>query len=145
MKNSNFLFGRPAFYKMGFLSFLLTFLFVAWMQTDAKAQTNKALYDTPTGNFVTVPVAKERLENALTLLKNQLQPGNQGTQQYNDAYRRYTYFGQIVVNLDEGKGVAASIVASINKIIFSSVETQAAYSTPAQALVEKNAAINLLR
>ena len=154
MKKSNFLFGRLPFYKMGFLSFLLTFLFFAGTQADMKAQiyvtdptppgvpAQKTLNLIPVGTFVTVEVAKIRLGDALLALKQQLGQFAPGSAQYENAYRRYAYYSEILSNLNDGKTVAESISISIGRLTVS--EYPPALATPEQALAEKNAAINLL-
>ena len=153
MKKSNFLFGRLPFHKMGFLSILLTFLFFAGSQIDVKAQTsstlpnaqnsnlNRTLYQAPSGNFVPVAIAKDRLLNALTTLKSQLAQYPEGTAPYEAAFLRYTYYNEILTNLNNGRGVAESIAVSVGRI----TGTLNNAATPEQALVEKNAAINLLK
>jgi hypothetical protein len=153
MKKSNLLFGRLPFHKMGFLSFLLTFLFFAGMQTDMKAQIQpqhpvtgnsvKALDQIPPGTFVAVPVAKERLTNAIFGLKSQLSQFAEGTAPYQAAYRRYVYYSEILKNINGGKGVAESITVSLKVILANT--TPPVLATPEEAVVEKNAAISLLR
>ena len=153
MKKSNLLFGRLPFHKMGFLSFLLTFLFFAGMQTDMKAQIQpqhpvtgnsvKALEQIPTGTFVSVPIAKDRLGNAILALKNQLSQFAEGTAPYQAAYRRLVYYNEILRNINAGKGVAESITVSL-KVILSNTQPPV-LATPEEAVVEKSAAISLLR
>jgi len=156
MKKSFSFFKGAAFNKLGFLPFLMTFLFFAGMQVDMKAQAQKTnainpaqnglnpareMYLLPAGPFVTVPVAQDRLYNAMKALKDQLAQYAEGTAPYDAAYLRYIYYSYIKVNLDGGKGVAESIVAGITM-----VSTDLSLNvTPQQAVVEKNAAIALLR
>ena len=154
MKKSTYHFERMPYCKMGFLSFLLTFLFFAGIQSDMKAQiyvtdptppgasAQKTLSQLPTGTFVTVEIAKIRLGDALLALKQQLAQFTPGTAQYDAAYRRYVYFNEILANLNDGKTVAESISISIGRLTVS--DAPPALATPEQALVEKNAAINLL-
>jgi hypothetical protein len=159
MKKSNFLLERLPFYKMGFLSFLLTFLFIAALQSNTEAQvittinagtqqqngTNpRVLYAIPTGAFVPSATAQERITNALIALKGQLAQYAEGTAPYEAAFIRYTYYNAILQNLKDGKEVAESISTSLGSI----TGTTTVYPTsvtPEQALAEKNAAINLLR
>jgi hypothetical protein len=153
MKKSNLLFERLPFYKMGFLSFLLTFLFFAGVQTDMKAQIQpqhpvtgnsvKALEQIPPGAFVAVPIAKDRLGNAILGLKNQLPQFAEGSAPYMAAYRRLVYYNEILRNLNAGKGVAESITVSL-KVILSNTNPPV-LATPEEAVVEKSAAISLLR
>lgn len=157
MKKSNLLFGRLPFHKLGFLSFLLTFLFFAGMTTDLSAQqktngstnasvsgaqtSQKMLFAVPTGNFVNVSTAQERLLNALTALKGQLAQYAEGTAPYDAAFLRYTYYNEILANLNNGRGVAESISIALGRIVTKLDQP----ATPEQALAEKNAAISLLR
>ena len=154
MKKSNLLFERLPFHKIGFLSFLLTFLFVAGMQLDMKAQNSstlpnsltgvppqRVLYEVPKGNFVSVQTAIERLQNAIAGLKGQLAQFAEGTAPYDAALLRYTYFTEILTNLNNGRTVAESISISVGRI--TAVLPNPA--SPEVALVEKNAAISLLR
>lgn len=156
MKKSFFFFKGAAFYKLGFLPFLMTFLFIAGMQVDMKAQVQKTnainpaqsglnpqrdMYQVPSGAFVTVTVAQDRLLNAMKALKDQLAQYAEGTAPYDAAYLRYSYYRYILTNLEAGKGVAESIVDGI-KMINTDLNF---HITPSQAVVEKNAAIALLR
>lgn len=156
MKKSNLLFEGLPFSKMGFLSFLLTFMFFAGMQTNMMAQQQKTngstnssvsvpnpqkmLFQVPQGNFVSVAVAQDRLLNAITALKGQLAQYAQGTAPYDAAFMRYTYYTEILTNLGYGKSVAESISISVGRLV--GVVSNPA--TPQQALTEKNAAISLL-
>jgi len=156
MKKSFSFFKGAAFNKLGFLPLLMTFLFFAGMQVDMKAQTqytnavnpNQAGLDPagvmnmlPTGPFVSSGVAQDRLLNAMKALKDQLAQYAEGTAPYDAAYLRYTYYRYIVYNLEGGKGVPESIVAA-TQMLNSDVSF---HITPSQAVVERNAAINLLR
>lgn len=153
MKKSKLLFERLPFSKMGFLPIVLTFLFIAALQVDMKAQTTtlpsqgqieppaRTVYKTPSGPFVTVPVALERLMSALHNLKQSLSQYAEGTAPYEAAYLRYSYYSHIVTLLNSGKGVPESIVEAAGII-----STDLALGvTLEQVVVEKNAAINLLR
>jgi hypothetical protein len=134
----------------------MTFLFIAGMQVDMKAQvqhTNavnpsqaglnpaREMYLLPTGSFVNSATAQDRLLNAMKGLKDQLAQYAEGTAPYDAAYLRYTYYRYIMVNLEGGKGVSESIVAGIQML----TSDLAINVTPQQAVVEKNAAIALLR
>ena len=153
MKKSNLLFERLPFSKMGFLPFLLTFLFFAAMQVDMKAQNSsftgagaiqppaRAMYQIPSGTFVSVAVAKDRLLTAMTNLKHQLEQYAPGTAPWDAAYLRYTYYSYIYGYIEQGKGVAESITLGIGNIN-SSLSLNV---TPEQSIAEKNAAIALLR
>lgn len=153
MKKSNLLFGRLPVYKMGFLSFLLTFLFFAGMQSDMKAQIQpqnpttgnsvRSLQQIPTGSFVSAPIAKDRLGSAILGLKNQLSQFAEGSAPYQAAYRRLVYYNEILKNINAGKGVAESITVSLNVILANT--SLPVLATPEEAVVEKNAAISLLR
>lgn len=153
MKKSSLLFERLPFTKMGFLPILLTFLFFAAMQIDLKAQSTtlpgatqnapaaRTITMVPTGQFVTVNVAIERLKLQVNNLKNQLSQLAEGSNAYNNALRRYQYFSHIIENLEAGKGVAESIQLGLGAI-YNSLNGGA---SPDQAATEKNAAILLLR
>ena len=153
MKKSFSFFKRAAFNKLGFLSFLMTFLFIAGMQVDMKAQTHytnpaqnattppRDLYTLPSGSFVNSQVAQDRLLNAMKLLKDQLAQYAEGSAPYDAAFLRFKYYGYIKTNLEDGKGVAEPIQAAVNMI----TADVSIHVTPQQALVEKNAAISLLR
>lgn len=139
--------------KPGFLPFLITFLFVAALQMDMKAQTTtaipanvpvsaeRAMYTLPAGPFVGVPAAQDRLQNAMKNLKDQMANMAEGTAPYEAAYLRLTYYNYINTNIDGGKGVAQSIVdglAMLNSDMHFNI-------TPQQSMTEKNAAITLLK
>ena len=153
MKKSNLLFERLPFSKMGFLPFLLTFLFFAAMQVDMKAQTTtlpspgqiqppaRVMYQIPSGTFVSVAVAKDRLLTAMTNLKHQLGQYAEGTAPWDAAYLRYTYYSYIYGYLEQGKSVPESITLGIGNIN----SDLALGVTPEQSVAEKNAAIALLR
>jgi hypothetical protein len=156
MKKSFSFFKGAAFNKLGFLPFLMTFLFLAGMQVDMKAQvqhTNavnpaqaglnpaREMYLLPTGAFVNSATAQTRLLNAMKLLKDQLAQYAEGTAPYDAAFLRYTYYQYIMANLEAGKGVPESIVGGINML----TTDLKFHVTPQQAVVEKNAAIALLR
>jgi hypothetical protein len=153
MKKSKLIFKRLPFSKLGILPFLLTFLFFAALQIDMKAQTTtlpspgqiqppaRSLYQLPSGPFVAPAIAKDRLWTAITNLKAQLEQYAEGTAPYEAAYLRYTYYSHILTLINNGKGVAESIVEAAG-IISSDLSIGA---TPEQVVVEKNAAINLLR
>jgi len=152
MKKSFSFFKGAAFNKLGFLPFLMTFLFFAGMQIDMKAQTDvpnggqytqsvKSLYSLPTGSFVIPQVAEDRLLNAMKTLKDQLAQQVEGTAPYNATFLRYKNYSYIKTNLEAGKGVPESIQEAVG-MISSDVSLQV---TPTQALAEKNAAISLLR
>jgi hypothetical protein len=152
MKKSFSFFKGAAFNKLGFLPFLMTFLFFAAMQVDMKAQTNvtnasqssqsvRSLYTVPTGSFVSPQVAQERILNAMKALKDQLAQYAEGTAPYEAAFLTYKYYSYIQANLEAGKGVADSIQAA-DSMITADLSIQV---TPEEALVERNAAINLLR
>ena len=158
MKKSNFLLERLPFYKMGFLSFLLTFLFVAAMHSNTEAQVSpyingipsvpqgssnlKALYIVPTGNFASVDEAQVRLTNAITALKEQLIQNPPGSAAYEAANRRAIYYATILTNIRSGMGVAESIAQSLGRLMVA--DAPPPLPTAEQALVEKNAAISLL-
>jgi hypothetical protein len=59
------------------------------------------------------------------------------------AYRRLVYYNEILRNLNAGKGVAESITVSL-KVILSNTNPPV-LATPEEAVVEKSAAISLLR
>jgi len=153
MKKFSVLSKEGGFNKPGFLPFLITFLFVAALQLDMKAQTTTAIpanapvsaerqmYTVPAGPFVPVSSAQDRLLNAMKALKDQMANMAEGTAPFDAAYLRLTYYSDIKVNLDGGKGVAQSIVdglAMINSDLHFNL-------TPQQSLTEKNAAIALLK
>lgn len=152
MKKSNLLFERLPFSKGGILPFLLTFLFFAVMQLDMNGQTTfpsgnpiqapgKVMYHAPSGNFVSVPVAMDRLLTAMTALKGQLEQYAEGTAPYDAAFLRYTYYSYVRMNLEAGRTVSEAIIhglGNLNSDLSLGV-------TPEQALAEKNAAIALLR
>ena len=156
MKKSFSFFKGAAFNKLGFLPFLMTFLFFAGMQVDMKAQvqhTNavnpsqaglnpaREMYLLPAGAFVNSVTAQDRLLNAMKALKDQLAQYAEGTAPYEAAFLRYSYYKLILVNLEGGKGVSESIVGGL-QMLNSSVGI---HVTPQQSVVEKNAAIALLR
>lgn len=156
MKKSFSFFKGAAFNKLGFLPFLMTFLFFAGMQVDMKAQVQKTnainpaqsgmnpqreMYQLPSGSFVNSTEAQDRLLNAMKALKDQLAQYAEGTAPYDAAYLRYTYYRYILINLEGGKGVAESIVDGM-KMLNSDL---AFHITASQSVVEKNAAIALLR
>jgi len=156
MKKSFSFFKGAAFNKLGFLPFLMTFLFFAGMQVDMKAQvqhTNavnpsqaglnpaREMYLLPTGAFVNSAVAQDRLLNAMKALKDQLAQYAEGTAPYDAAFLRYSYYQYIMYNLEAGKGVPESIVAGITMLTHDLKHNV----TPQQAVVEKNAATALLR
>ena len=154
MKKSKLLFEEFPFSKKGVLPFLLTFLFFAIMQFDMTGQTfhngnsqaqppSKVMFQMPTGNFVSVPVAQDRLLAAMTALKHQLTQFAEGTAPYDAAYRRYIYYNEIYVNLEHGVSVAEAIVKSLSRILVAADPPFLA--TPEEAIVEKNAATTLLR
>ena len=153
MKKSFSLFKGAAFNKLGFLPFLMTFLFFAAMQVDMKAQASSTLpssssthaarvmFTPPSGPFVTVPVAQDRLITAMKLLKDQLANLTEGTAPFKAAHVRVTYYSYINANLEAGKGVSESIVAGL-AMVYSDLKFG---MTPDEAVAEKNAAINLLK
>jgi hypothetical protein len=155
MKKSFSLFKGAAFNKLGFLPFLMTFLFFAAMQVDMKAQSSsttiggsqqnppaaKTMYQLPAGPFTTVEIAKIRLQNSMKALKDVMAIHAEGTAPYNSALRTYTYHSGIYANLEAGKGVAESIVGGL-EYINNSLQGGV---TPEEAVAEKNAAINMLR
>lgn len=136
-----------------FLSCLLTVLFFSMMQPDANAQSStlpsqsqqtppaRAMYYVPNGPFVSVEVAKERLIDAMKLLKTTMSQHTEGTGPYNAALRTLKYYSYILENLEAGKGVADSIVEGIGAI-HNSINDGV---TPEEIMIEKNAAISLLR
>ncbi len=155
MKKSFSFFKGAAFSKLGFLPFLMTFLFLAGMQVDVKAQahltyatqTNQNLDPEreirvlPKGPFVTVPVAQDRLLNAMKTLKDALAQNVEGTAPYEAAFLRFTYYSYIKTNLEAGKAVDASILEASGML----TSNIALPVTPQQAVTERNAAINLLK
>lgn len=153
MKKSFSFFKGAAFNKLGFLPFLMTFLFFAGMQVDMKAQSNvptntsqssqsvKSLYTVPTGSFVNSQVAQDRLLSAMKTLKDQLAQLVEGSAPYKATFLRYKNYSYIQSSLEAGKGVADSIQEAVGNIS-SDISLQV---TPQQALDEKNAAINLLK
>ncbi len=153
MKKSNLLFERLPFSKMGFLPFLLTFLFFASMQVDMKAQSStlpsgnqihppaRVIFKLPTGAFVSIETAKDRLLVAMTALKGQLAQYAEGTAPYDAAYLRYIYYTYILTNLNDGKSVPESIQHGAG-MLSSDLSLGA---TPEQVVVERTAAIALLR
>ena len=153
MKKSFSLFKGAALNKLGFLPFLMTFLFLTGMQMNSEAQTSSTLpssssshasrtmYDVPSGPFVTSSVAKDRLYDAIKLLKETMAQYAENSGPYQSAFRRYRYYTHIIEHLDAGKTVAEAIaagLAGINNSLQNGV-------TPDEAILEKNAAINLLR
>jgi len=155
MKKSSLLFERLPFSKMGYLPFLLTFLFFASLQLDMKAQTHlhiagttnppvhaKTINQVPAGNFVSPAVAIQRLQTEMASLKSQLAQLTEGTQQYKVTMRRYVYFSTIKLEIENGKGVAESINHSLVAI---RTTLHDYYATLEDAIVEKTAAINLLK
>jgi|SRR5687767_5636556 len=155
MKKSNLLFEGLPLSKKGFLPFLLTFLFFAALQLDMKGQTTyisgnppaqppaKVMFQVPSGNFVSVAVAQDRLRAAITGLKGQLAQYAEGTAPYQAAYLRYVYYSQILENLNHGATVPEAITRALSKILAGTEGP--ALATPEQAIAEKNAAIQLLR
>lgn len=154
MKKSSLLFERLPFSKMGYLPFLLTFLFFASLQLDMKAQTHtllappnqpvhaKTINQVPGGNFVSPAVAIQRLHTEMSSLKSQLEQLTEGTHQYKVTMRRYVYYTTIKLNIENGKGVAESINDSL-VVIRSTLHDYNA--NVEDAVVEKAAAINLLK
>jgi len=154
MKKSFSIFKGAAFSKLGYLPFLLTFLFFAAMQVDMKAQQTtahltvppnnsspKTLFTVPTGAFVSVSVAQDRLLNAMKSLKASLAQYAEGTAPYDAAFLRLSYYQNITIVLNSGKSVAESITDGLSMLY-----TDLRFSmTNDQALTEKNAAIALLR
>ncbi len=154
MKKSFSLFKGTAFNKLGFLPFIMTFLLFAAMQVDMKAQqttstinpatpipAQRAMFQLPSGAFVSSVIAQDRLANAMKLLKDQLAIHAEGTAPYDAALVRFTYYSYIKTNLEAGKGVAESIVAGL-AMVYTDLKFN---MTPEAAVVEKSAAINLLR
>jgi hypothetical protein len=155
MKKSFSFFKGAAFSKLGFLPFLMTFLFLAGMQVDMKAQqqqtnaipTNQNMNPVremsilPKGPFVTVPVAQDRLLTAMKALKDQLAQNAEGTAPYDAAFLRFTYYSYISINLEAGKAVDVSILEATGML----TSNLALPVTPQQAVTERNAAINLLK
>lgn len=144
---------KESFLKRGILSLLLGLLFVAFA-TDMNAQNSafsaeqngpqppmRELSSEPKGNFVTVDLAKTRLEDAVKAIKGQLATTQEGTILYNELFRRYHYYKGIHANLLDGKSVPTSIKDGLMSIR----SVTPALATPEQALVERTAAINLLR
>lgn len=158
MKKSFLLLRRFTLSKLGVLPILMTFLFVAGMQVDMNAQaqrtdgtnlpaaagsSSKALYQEPSGIFVSPAVAKDRLDTALKNLKDQLAQYPEGSAPYNAAFLRYRYYNAINEHLAAGKTVAESIVAGLTAI---SMTTDSASAVSSDTLLaEKNSAIALLR
>lgn len=141
----------------GILSLLLTILFAAASHLDLNAQqttkgsstlppnapASRVIYTLPTGSFVSVEEAKIRLVDALKVQKDIMAQSVPGSASFISAERRYTYFSAVLTQLEAGKGVAESIADAIPFITMSATAGSAA--TPDEALVERNAAINLLR
>lgn len=141
----------------GILSVLLTILFLAAAQVDLSAQQNtvgngstppnapasRAILAPPTGNFVSVPVAIDRLIAAMTTQKEIMEQNNPGAPAYISAARRVKFYTAVLESLYGGKGVAESIQSGVPAITMSDVPGTAA--TPEEALIERNAAVNLLR
>ena len=157
MKKSFLLFRRSTLYKLGILPILMTFLFVAAMQVDMNAQQRTdgsnmqqyggnnpgTLYFLPTGNFVTSPVAQERLKAKLVELKDQLAQYPEGSAPYRAALLRFKYYNGINESLIAGKTVAESIVAGLSAV--STTTDPASVVSADTLLAEKNTAIALLR
>lgn len=140
----------------GVLSMLLTLLFLALSQGAVSAQNNtvgtgsmpgnapaiRQVYNVPAGPFVSVEVAKTRLMDAVLTQRQIMAQNSPGSAAYIAAERRARYFMAIHENLVAGKGVAESIADAVPTITMSATPGSAA--TPEEALVERNAAINLL-
>ena len=155
MKKSSLLFERLPFSKMGILPFLLTFLFFASMQLDVNAQshafnpaagsiptTAKNLNEVPTGNYVSVPVAIDRLQTAMNTIREAMSHQQEGSAPYIANHRRVVYYFAIKAELENGKGVPESIAGAL-VVIRTTVSDYAA--TVEEAAVEKSAAIQLLK
>lgn len=153
MKKSFSIFKGAAFSKLGLLPFFMAFLFVAGMQIDMKAQASgtlpgsgmtpadRVLYDLPSGPFVTVPAAEQRLMSAMLGFKHTMEQHAEGSAPYNSALRTLTYYSSITELLKSGTSVAQSIVTglgAINNAISGAL-------TADELLAEKNGAINLLK
>ena len=142
----------------GILSVLLTILFMAAAQIDGRAQVSsstigsgtpanapasRVIYQMPTGSFVTIEVAKDRVLDAIKGQKQIMGENSEGSAAYIAADRRYRYLSAVLENLNGGKGVAQSIADAVPAITMSATASSAA--TPEEAMVERNYAINLLR
>lgn len=142
----------------GVLSVLLTILFMAAAQIDGRAQVSsttvasgspanmpasRAIYQMPTGTFVSVQVALTRVYDAMKVQKQIMAENTPGSATYIAAERRFRFLSAVYENLNGGKGVAQSINDAVPAITMSAKAGDAA--TPEEALVERNYAINLLR
>jgi hypothetical protein len=140
----------------GILSVLLTILFMAAAQIDGRAQVSsstigsgtpanapasRVIYTVPSGPFVPKDVAIERLFNAVKAQRVIMDSNNPASPAYISAERRARYFMAIIDNLNSGKEVPQSIVDAVG-VLNAHVSGAA---TPDEVLVERNAAINLLR
>jgi hypothetical protein len=140
----------------GVLSVLLTILFMAAAQIDGRAQVNsstvaagmpanapasRVIYTVPSGPFVTSGVAADRLLDAAKAQRVIMDNNQPGSPAYISAERRVRYFMAIIDNLNSGKDVGQAIVDAVGAL--NAVASGAA--TPEEVLVERNAAINLLR
>jgi hypothetical protein len=107
------------------------------------AQNNTVLdhlYDPPSGQFVDAQVAILRLDQAIVPLKTTMLNYSAGGPEYDQAFRKYSYFNAITNYIVEGKTVPVSIVDAL-KVIASDV-----YAVPPKTLADyKLEAINLLR
>jgi hypothetical protein len=142
----------------GILSVLLTILFMAAAQIDGRAQVssttigssspanapaNRVIYQMPTGSFVPVEAAQNRVFDAMKTQKEILAQNTPGSANYIAAERRLRYLTAVYENLSGGKGVAQSIADAVPAITMSATAGSAA--TPEEAQVERSYAINLLR
>jgi len=98
------------------------------------------LFTLPAGNFVSAPVALERLDARIVFLKGQLAGLQEGTPQYKAVYAQYIYYNTIRNAVAEGKTIPQSIVEGLTAVstdVFSlSRETLLQYRTEAINLLK---------
>lgn len=137
----------------GLLFILLTLVFLAvaqtagaqqqktvWTGMPANAPASRVVVTVPTGPFVSSELAKSRLEVALKDLKQIMAQNEETSPAYIAAYRRYLYYTELYRQIEAGKAVPNAIADSA-LLLTSDLHGFSAE----EALVERNAAINLLR
>jgi hypothetical protein len=98
------------------------------------------LFTLPAGNFVSAPVAQQRLETKIQTLKGLLQGLTEGTPEYRAVWAQYIYYTTILNSVMAGKTIPQSIVDGLT-----AVSTDVFSLSRVTLLQYRTEAINLLK
>ena len=104
------------------------------------AAVSQELFTLPAGNFVSAPVAQQRLETKIQTLKGLLQGLTEGTPEYRAVWAQYIYYTTILNSVMAGKTIPQSIVDGLT-----AVSTDVFSLSRVTLLQYRTEAINLLK